>query len=136
MDKIETRVLQSINIFPENRDFYEMMRNIILVPETSNMTIRCMCCAYWIRRFTRAQAHACSPALTAIMQPYACPRTHTQKYVMIIAFPRQQLFRERASLLSYTYNACVAEQLSPWTCDIPKDSKLTKLLKNFQKIFR
>ena len=32
-------------------------------------------------------------------------RTHTDKYVVLIAFPRQRWFRERASLLCYTYIA-------------------------------
>ena len=30
-------------------------------------------------------------------------RTHTDQYVILIAFPRQQWFRVRASLLRYTY---------------------------------
>ena len=32
--------------------------------------------------------------------------THTYKYVILIAFPQQQWFRERASLLRCTYIAC------------------------------
>ena len=35
-------------------------------------------------------------------------RTNTrQKYVILISFPQQQLFRERASLLLCTYIACL-----------------------------
>ena len=32
---------------------------------------------------------------------------HTDQYVILIAFPQQQWFRERASLLRYTYIACL-----------------------------
>jgi len=34
------------------------------------------------------------------------PNTHSE-YVILIAFPRQQRLRERASLLRHTYNACL-----------------------------
>jgi hypothetical protein len=47
----------------------------------------------------------------------ACPRVHvpscthkhahTDQYVILIAFPQQQRFRERASMLRYTYIACL-----------------------------
>jgi hypothetical protein len=33
--------------------------------------------------------------------------THSE-YVILIAFPRQQWLRERASMLGYTYIACLA----------------------------
>ena len=33
--------------------------------------------------------------------------THTDQYVILIAFPRQQWFRERVSVLRYTYIACI-----------------------------
>jgi hypothetical protein len=32
---------------------------------------------------------------------------HTDQYVIFIAFPRQQLFRERASMLRYAFIACL-----------------------------
>jgi hypothetical protein len=34
---------------------------------------------------------------------------HTDQYVILIAFPHQQWFRERASLLRYTYIACLVD---------------------------
>ena len=34
-------------------------------------------------------------------------RTRTEKYVILIAFPRYQLFRERASVLRYVYIDCL-----------------------------
>ena len=38
--------------------------------------------------------------------------THTHRYVILIAFPRQQLFRERCCMLRYTYIACLDMYLS------------------------
>jgi hypothetical protein len=32
---------------------------------------------------------------------------HANQYVILIAFPQQQWFRERASVLRYTYIACL-----------------------------
>ena len=32
---------------------------------------------------------------------------HTDQYVILTAFPQQQWFRKRASLLRYTYIACL-----------------------------
>ena len=40
-------------------------------------------------------------------RPCTHNHTHTHKYVILTAFPRQQWFRERASLLCYTYIACI-----------------------------
>ena len=37
--------------------------------------------------------------------PHARTRPHTDKYVILIAFSLQQWFRERASMLRYTYIA-------------------------------
>jgi hypothetical protein len=37
----------------------------------------------------------------------SCPRTHTDKYLILIAFTRQQCLRERASMLRYTYIICL-----------------------------
>ena len=36
---------------------------------------------------------------------------HVQKYVQLIVFPQQQWFRERASVLRYTYVACIVSTL-------------------------
>jgi hypothetical protein len=37
-------------------------------------------------------------------------RAHTHKYVIFIAFPLQLWFRERASVLRYTYIACLVTE--------------------------
>ena len=63
--------------------------------------------ANWISKATRAQAHAREPTPThkhahAHRHIYA----HT-KYVIPFSFPLQQYFRERASLLHYTYIVCL-----------------------------
>ena len=39
------------------------------------------------------------------------PNTHSE-YIILIAFPRQQRLRERASILRHTYNACLAMSTS------------------------
>ena len=42
---------------------------------------------------------------------HACTRkhVHTDQYVVLIAFPQQQLFRECRSMLRYTCIACLVE---------------------------
>ena len=42
---------------------------------------------------------------SAPVHPHPHPHTHTEKYVILISFPLQQWFRERASMLRYTYIA-------------------------------
>jgi hypothetical protein len=39
---------------------------------------------------------------------------HTGQYVILIAFPHQQWFRERAPVLRYTYIACLVNLSSRW----------------------
>ena len=78
-------------------------------------TIWRLCVAYWIRKPTHAQAHARARALTHIhgrTQAYACPQQparghgHTRTEICnTYCFPRQQWFREHASMLRYTYIA-------------------------------
>ena len=58
--------------------------------------------ACWISKATREHAHARAPTQA---------RAHTQKYVLLIASPRQEWFRERASVLRYTYIACLLSTL-------------------------
>ena len=58
--------------------------------------------AYWINKATREKAHVHALATT-----YIHTHTHTRKFVILIAFPRQQWFREGASLLRYAYIACL-----------------------------
>ena len=57
----------------------------IVEPDTPQMTIRRVCIACWVAKATN---------------------THSE-YVMLIAFPLQQWLQERASMLRYTYIACI-----------------------------
>jgi hypothetical protein len=71
-----------------------------------------ICFLCWISKATRAQAHTHTRALTPtpththaqeFTNPCVQARTHKQKYVTLTAFPLQQCFRQRISVLRYTY---------------------------------
>jgi len=67
----------------ENHALYEVMWKSILQPDTPQMTRWGMRIACWIPKATKTLS----------------------KYVILIAFPRQQWLCERTSLLRYSYNA-------------------------------
>jgi hypothetical protein len=69
-----------------NRDVYEIRWKNIVKLGTPHMTIWSMRIARWIPKATD---------------------THSI-YLILIAFSRQQWLRERALVLRYTYNACLA----------------------------
>ena len=73
----------------------------IMVEPQRPQKIRRMHVACWISTATRAQAHARARAPT----PIPCTRTQARKRkcVILIAFPRQEWLRERASVLRYMY---------------------------------
>jgi hypothetical protein len=88
-----------------------MSKNMVK-PERPQTTI------CWISKATCAQAHdraqARVPTHTnthtsthATTYERAQTHTHTQKYVVLVAFLRQQWFRECTSILRYTYIACL-----------------------------
>ena len=78
-----------------------MSKNMV-EPDRPQMTIwRRVAC--WMSKATRAQAH------TSASKFPPPPYTHTE-YVILNAFPPQQLFRERASMLRYAYIACLVVQ--------------------------
>jgi hypothetical protein len=91
---MKTQILCSINFY-ENRTVYEIMSKNIVETEAPKMT----------SQYGLYTLH------TGLARLYACMRmhthTHTQQYVILIAFPQQQWFRERASMLRYTYIACL-----------------------------
>jgi hypothetical protein len=89
LGNIKTHILCCI--FPESRAVYDIMSNNVVEPERPQMTISRVRVECWIRKATRAQAH-----------PRTLTRGHPQSYVTHIAFPGQQWFSERASLLRYT----------------------------------
>jgi hypothetical protein len=72
-----------------------MTKKNLVESEAPQITIwRCVAC--WVSKVTRVRAYAHAPA----------PPPHTHKYVILTAFPLQQCFRERASVLRY--NTCIA----------------------------
>ena len=74
------------DLFSENRTIYEIMSKNVIEPKGPRTTSRCTRVACSISKATFTYAH-------------------TDKYAILIALPRQQWFRERASLLRYT---CIA----------------------------
>ena len=68
------------NIFFENRGIYEVMWNNCILPGRPHVTIAC-----WIPKATNTHS--------------GC--------VILIAFPLQQWLHEHASMLRYTYLACL-----------------------------
>jgi hypothetical protein len=54
---------------------------------------------------------------------------HTDQYIIVIAFPQQQWFRERASVLRYTYIGCLVMYTMTyfWRLSIVKKYKITDL---------
>jgi hypothetical protein len=74
------------NSFPETRAVYEIKWKNTVQPDRPKMTILYGACALHVG-YLRLQTHS--------------------EYLILIAFPRQQRLRERASLLLYTYIACL-----------------------------
>ena len=81
-----------------------------LVESEAPQTIRRMHIAYWLSKATRAKAHSRARAPTPTprrMHAHACTHTrtlthahtHSQKHVILTAFRRQKLLRERALIL-------------------------------------
>jgi len=84
VEKTKTLFLCSIRFF-ENLAIHEIMWKNCIQRGRPHVTIRRMCSACWIPRPTN---------------------THSE-YVMLIDFPLQQWLHERASMLLYTYSACL-----------------------------
>jgi hypothetical protein len=84
VEKIKTRILCSIT-FLENRTLYEIMWKSIVEPGRPQMTL-------WHLRIA-----SCIPKATD---------THSE-YVILTAFPLQQWLHQSASMLRYTYVACL-----------------------------
>ena len=89
VQNIKTHNLCSVT-FPENRAVYEIMWKNIVGRYRPRMTI-------WRMRFA-----CCVPNAT---------NTHSQ-YVTLVAFPLQLWLHEHASMLRYTYIACLFANIS------------------------
>jgi hypothetical protein len=92
----------------------KIMSKNVVEPERPQMAIwRCVAC--WISKATHAQAHtnACCTHTHKHTHTHTHTGTHTHaltrkhKYAILIACPRQEWFRERASVLRYAYIACL-----------------------------
>ena len=80
-----TRFISSNFFSSENRAAYEIMWKNIVLPGRPQMTVWCMRIACWITKVTNIHSD----------------------YVIIMALPQQQWLHERASMLRYTYVACL-----------------------------
>jgi hypothetical protein len=63
-----------------------------------------------VRLYVRMRIH--TPTRPGTQCAHA--RTHTDQYVRLIAFPQQQWFRVRASIIRYTYIACLVLRVGVW----------------------
>jgi len=86
VDNVKTHILCSINFFFfENRAVYEIIWKNIAEPDRPQLTIWRKRIACWIPKATNTPS----------------------EYVILIAFPLPQWLHERASMLRYTYIACL-----------------------------
>ena len=92
VEEIKTHVLCSVTFFlPENRAVYEIMWKNIVERGRQQMTVWRMRIVCWIPKAIYTHTH-----------------THSE-YATPIAFTLQQWLHERASMLRYTYIACIVE---------------------------
>ena len=121
LEKIKTHVLCSVTFSRKLCRLWDNVENMVDTEATDNNIIWCMCCGCWISKTTcvHAQANVPShPRKHARMQKHSCTntcmqapsrtraRTRTHSHTQLCNtyyFPRQKLFRERASVLRYTY---------------------------------
>jgi hypothetical protein len=94
-----------INIIPKIAPFYEIMtKNVVEIegpPVTSKYGAYALL-AGLARLYERMRMHT-----RTLLDTYMHAGTHTHQYVIIIAFAQQQWFRERTSMLRYTYISCL-----------------------------
>jgi hypothetical protein len=97
------------NFFPENSTVYEIISKNVVGTEGSQMTSQYG--AYALRAglarlYARIRMH--TPSRPGIdIHARTRKHAHRNQYVILIAFPQQQWFRERASVLRCTYIACL-----------------------------
>ena len=91
------------NVFPKIAPFMRQCRKIWWRPK-DHMTSQYGSYVIIKAIYTYAHAHTHAPGY-----PHARTHNHahTNQYVIPIAFPQQQWFRERASVLGYTYIASI-----------------------------
>jgi hypothetical protein len=89
VEKIKIHILCLVTFFSENLSLCEIRLKNVVESERPQMAIWRRV-AWWISRITRTHS-----------------QKHTHKYATLIAFSRQQWFRERASVLSNTHISCL-----------------------------
>jgi hypothetical protein len=102
VETIKVYIFSSITFFRKSYRLCENVKNMV-EPERTQMTIQRRV-ASWIIKATRSRAHA---RVATRARKHTHTHTHTEKYLIVIAFPRQKQLRERASVLGYTYIACL-----------------------------
>ena len=109
---MKTHILCSITFFRKSHRLWDNVEKYGGARgATNDVTIWRIRVACWISKATCTYAHAHAHALG---YPHARTRkhAHTGQYVILIAFPQQQWFRERASVLRYTYIVCIVRTFS------------------------
>jgi hypothetical protein len=102
VEKIKIHNLCSVTFFRKSCRLWDNVKKITWSQRTQIMWgLRV---AYWISKLTRAQARLPPCAHT---QTHPDSDTRTQQNVLLIDLPQQQWLRESASLLRYTYIACI-----------------------------
>jgi hypothetical protein len=121
VEKIKTHILCSVTFFRKSCHLWDNAEKFGRARgATKDVTIWRIRFKCWI-----SKAHAHLPGHPhALMHTRTHTHTHTHKYIILISFPLQQWFRERASVLHDTYIECcvviVVELLIQM--NIPKDS--------------
>ena len=121
VEKMKTHILCSITFF---RKSHRIWYNVKYVVETGRATndvtiwrIR-VACSISKAICTYGRAHAHDPRYPhAHTHARTRKHAHTDQYVILIAFPQQQFIRERASMLRYTYIACLVSNSSQQSAD-------------------
>ena len=97
------------NFFSENRTVYEITsKNLVEIewPHTTSQHGAYALRAGLARLYARMRMHM--PTRPGIhVHARTRKHAHTDQYVILIAFPQQIRFRERASMLRYTCIACL-----------------------------
>ena len=96
VEEIEKHILCSITFFRKSCNLWANVEKFGGATDVTDDNIRVMHFACWVTKATRERTRQHASALS-----------HTQKYVILVAFPRQQWFLEGASMLRYTYIACL-----------------------------
>ena len=107
VDKTKTQIVYLITLFRKSFRLWENVEKYNGAREVTNdNTIRRICVACWIRKATRAYAQTRTRAQTpANARKHTHPRSraHTEKYLILFAFPLQQWFGKPVLILRYMY---------------------------------